>query len=120
MKIIRTAQLAAAPAAPAPVAGGPTSGAPTAPVPNAPNPAAMGAGVGPNQPQDNSTASQMKRMMAMLGTLPVAQIDTPDEKEIAMMMAEQLELVAAQLKQRAAKPGPGVSSPQTQPVIATL
>src|SRR4051812_15400244 len=113
MKIIKTAQMAAAPA-PSPTAGGPTP-----PVPVAPTPAAAGLGLaGPNQPQDNSAASQMKRMMSMLGTLPVAMIDTPEEKEVALMMSQQLKLVAAQLEQVAKKPDVAAPTSEASPVGA--
>lgn len=75
-------------------------------MPTAPNPNAAGLVPGaPSQPQDNSAASQIKRVMSMLGTLPISQINTPEEQEMAMTMAEQMELVAAQLRQQASKKG---------------
>ena len=88
--------------------GGPVPPTPQTPVPSAPTPNAAGfmqGNKGANLPQDNGTTSQMKRMLSMLGTLPIQHIDTPEEREMAGMMAEQLELVAAQLKQQAAKKG---------------
>lgn len=103
MITVKTAQygamLAGMPTLSGPVQGL-MGGGPRPPVPTAPTPAAAGAIVpNANQPQDNSTRSQLSRVIQQLSVINFSLLGNTDEDKVyAKQVAMNLKLVAAQLE----------------------